>query len=181
MSNWKKLVLLGAAVLLMSGCAKPVEEGTELLKENKFAEAQEKFQDAVDKGKHTGEAYRGLGICYWEQENYAAAEKSFGLALDNGAKETATIYNLLGLCALETDKPEKAVFYFEEGQNFPDAGPELLQEMSFNLAAAYEKVGDWAAAKEKLKTYVELYPDDARAAKELEFLNTQVPEKEDGE
>lgn len=176
------LAVLGmAAVLMLSGCAKPVEEGAELLKEKKYAEAQEKFQSAVDKEKNLGEAYRGLGICYWEQENYEKAEKSFGLALDNGAKETATIYNLLGLCAMETDKPEKAVYYFEEGQNFPDAGQELLKEMSFNLAAAYEKVGDWTSAKEKLETYVKLYPDDKRAAKELEFLNTQAPKKEDGE
>lgn len=176
------LTALGmTAVLMLGGCAKPVEEGAELLKEKKFAEAQEKFQTAVDKEKELGEAYRGLGICYWEQKEYEQAEKSFGLALDNGAEETATIYNLLGLCALETDKPEKAVFYFEEGQKFPDAGQELLKEMAFNLVAAYEQVGDWALAKEKLKTYVELYPEDARAVKELEFLNTQVPEKEDGE
>ena len=78
-----------------------------------------------------------------------------------------------------TDKPEKAVYYFENEQEFPDAGQELLKEMSFNLIAAYEQVGDYQKAKEKLEVYLSLYPDDERALKEKEFLNTQVPSREE--
>lgn len=179
--NKKKIltVVLAAMCVFAAGCANPVEEGTELLKENKYTEAQEMFQKAVEKEQNPGEAYRGLGICYWEQEEYEKAAEAFGKALDCGTEETATIYNMLGICALKTDKPEKAVYYFENGQNFVDAEEELLQEMSFNLVVAYEEVGDFASAREKLQLYVSLYPEDEAAAKELEFLNTQAPGTEE--
>ena len=64
------------------------------------------FQDAVDKKKNLGEAYRGLGLCYWEQKKYEKAEKALEKALKNGTEETATLYNILGICDLELDKPE---------------------------------------------------------------------------
>ena len=184
MKKWNKskyslVMLLLAVMLATSGCTSIVKEGTELLEEGNYTEAAEKFQESVDKGKDLGEAWRGLGICYWEEEDYEKAEKAFGNALQNGSEETATIFNMLGICALMTDKPEKAVYYFENGQEFPDAGQELLKEMSFNLIAAYEQVGDYQKAKEKLEVYLSLYPDDERALKEKEFLNTQVPSREE--
>lgn len=43
-------------------------------------------------------------------------------ALKNGTEETATLYNILGICDLELDKPEKAVYYFENGQELSGAG-----------------------------------------------------------
>ena len=49
----------------------------------------------------------------------------------------------------------------------------MKQEMRFNEIAAYEKTGDYESARTKLKEYVEDYPDDERAAKEAEFLETR--------
>lgn len=169
--------LLAAICLGFAGCANAVEDGTKLLEKGDYAAAQEEFQKSIDKEKDLGEAYRGLGICYFEQQNYAEAAEAFGMALDYGTEETATIYNILGICAMETERPEKAVYYFENGQNFPDAGQEILKEMSFNLVCAYEQVGDYVSAREKLEIYVGLYPDDAEAAKELEFLDTQAGDR----
>ena len=48
--------------------------------------------------------------------------------MKNGTEETATLYNILGICDLELDKPEKAVYYFENGQELSGAGKELLEE-----------------------------------------------------
>lgn len=168
------LMVWVAVMVVLTGCANAVEDGTKLLEQGDYAAAEEKFQKSIDDGKDVSEAYRGLGICYFEQEDYAGAANAFGMALDLGAEETATIYNMLGVCAMKTENPEKAVYYFENGQNFPDAGQEILKEMSFNLVCAYEQVGDYVSAREKLEIYVGLYPDDANAAKELEFLNTQA-------
>ena len=168
------VVFLAASVLTFTGCSRAVEEGTKLLEEGDYKAAQEEFRKSVSKEKDLSEAYRGLGICYFEQKEYGEAAKAFGMALGAGAEETATVYNMLGICAMETGSPEKAVYYFENGQNFPDAGQELLKEMSFNLVCAYEAVGEYVLAREKLEIYVGLYPDDANAAKELEFLDTQA-------
>ena len=50
--------------------------------------------------------------------------------------------------------------------------------MSYNLVVAYEKAGDYQTAKEKLESYLQANPDDEKALKEQEFLNTQVSEGE---
>lgn len=170
-----------AAVFLIScmwltGCTSVVQEGKTLLEQGKYAEAQAEFQESIDKNRDLAEAYRGLGLCYWEQQDYEKASEAFGRALENGTKKTATLYNLLGLCELNLENPEKAIYYFEEGQELPDGGEELLREMAFNTVVAYEQIGDFATAREKLETYVAANPDDERAVKELEFLNTQLPE-----
>lgn len=164
--------------LLLCGCEKEdlIETGAGFLEQGQYAEAQMKFQEAVDQGEDLGEAYRGIGLCLWEQADYQAAAAAFGSALDNGAEETATIYNLLGICEMHMGNPERAAYYFGNGRVFPDAEAELLKEMAFNEIAAYEEMKDYLTAKDKLAEYVQKYPEDERAAKELEFLNTQAPQ-----
>ena len=108
----KKKVIIGILVALcmtVTGCAGSVKKGTKYLEEKDYKNAEVEFQDAVDKKKNLGEAYRGLGLCYWEQKKYEKAEKALEKALKNGTEETATLYNILGICDLELDKPEKAV------------------------------------------------------------------------
>ena len=182
----KKKVIIGILVALcmtVTGCAGSVKKGTKYLEEKDYKNAEVEFQDAVDKKKNLGEAYRGLGLCYWEQKKYEKAEKALEKALKNGTEETATLYNTNlffspegELCDLELDKPEKAVYYFENGQELSGAGKELLKEMAYNLVVAYEKAGDYQSAKEKLDSYLKANPDDKKALKEQEFLNTQISE-----
>ena len=105
----KKKVIIGILVALcmtVTGCAGSVKKGTKYLEEKDYKNAEVEFQDAVDKKKNLGEAYRGLGLCYWEQKKYEKAEKALEKALKNGTEETATLYNILGICDLELDKPE---------------------------------------------------------------------------
>lgn len=172
------ITVILAFCMLFVGCADPVEDGTALLEEGKYEEAQDKFETAIEKGKNLGEAYLGLGICYWEAGDYEAAQSTFGFAIENGAEENAALYNLLGQCEMKMDCPEKAVYYFEQGQVFPEVSDELKQEMAFNEIVAYEELKMYDEAKAKLEIYVSNYPDDAAAEKELEFLNTQAPEAE---
>lgn len=161
--------------MLFAGCADSVKDGTALLEEGKYEEAKEKFEKAIEKEKQLGEAYLGLGICSWEAGDYESAKKSLGAALENDAEENGTLYNLLGQCEMKMDCPEKAVYYFAQGQAFSDGSNELKQEMAFNEIVAYEALRMYDEAKAKLEIYVSNYPDDEAAAKELEFLNTQAP------
>lgn len=172
--RWFGMLLL--CCLLTAGCANAVEEGATLLEEGKIEEAQEQFEKSIEKEKNLGEAYRGLAICYWEKEDYSKALPAFEKALDNEAEETATIYNMMGISALKVKDTRKAATYFAKGQEQADADGELLQEMAFNEIVAYEQLGEYGEAKHKLELYVSAYPDDEKAAKELEFLNTQAPE-----
>ena len=52
-------------------------------------------------------------------------------------------------------------------------GGEGKQELYFNEIIAYEKKLDFLSARDKCRTYVEMYPTDEEGAKELEFLNTR--------
>ena len=117
----KKKVIIGILVALcmtVTGCAGSVKKGTKYLEEKDYKNAEVEFQDAVDKKKNLGEAYRGLGLCYWEQKKYEKAEKALEKALKNGTEETATLYNILGICDLELDKPEVAAEVEEQEDAF---------------------------------------------------------------
>ena len=130
------VIALFAAFLCLTGCAaNPLEEGLELLEEQKYGEAAEKFQDAAEKGKDPGEAYRGIGIARWELQDYEAACSAFEKALENGAQKTATLYHFLGDCKM--------------------------------------KLQDFESARTKLKEYLADYPDDEKASREAEFLETR--------
>lgn len=172
------IILMLTFCMLFTGCVDPVEDGTALLNEGKYEEAREKFETAVEKEKNLGEAYLGLGICYWEAEDYQAAKSAFGMALEHGTQPGAVLYNMLGQCEMKLECPEKAVYYFEQGQTFSDGNSELKQEMAFNEIVAYEALKLYDEAKAKLEIYVSNYPDDEAAVKELEFLNTQAPAAE---
>ena len=71
------------------------------------------------------------------------------------------------------DIPSSALNYFNLGIDIEGNSEELNQEMRFNVIAAYEQSGDWESAKVKLTEYLEDYPDDEAAQKEMEFLNTR--------
>ena len=154
-----KSLFAGAALLLalsLTGCSGSVEKGLEYLEAGEFESAAEEFQAAAEKDKDAAEAFRGLGIAKWELEDYEGARDAFKSALDNGAEKTGTLYNFIGCCDLRLGDPSSA-----------------LQEMKFNVIAAYEGMEDFESAKTKLKEYLEEYPDDEQAQKEMTFLETR--------
>ena len=163
-----------AAAIALTGCVKnPSEKGVEYLEDGKYKEAIEQFQDAIDSEVNAGDAYRGIGIAKWEQEDYEGAKEAFQNALDNGSKKTGTIYNFMGNCDMKLSRPESALNYFRLGIGQEDSSEELKKEMHFNMIVAYEQMKDWESAKAKLKEYLAEYPDDEAAKKELEFLETR--------
>lgn len=171
---WVILVTVSACVFLLSGCkANPSEEGLILLQEGNYAGAIDKFQEAVDEEVNVDDAYRGIGIAKWEQEDYAGSLEAFEHAMDNGAEPTATIYNFLGTCELKLEDYKMALNYYRLGMECEDCSEEMLQGMRFNEIVCFEALGEWESAKAKLAEYVADYPDDEIAAKEAEFFETR--------
>lgn len=79
-----------AAAIALTGCVKnPSEKGVEYLEDGKYKEAIEQFQDAIDSEVNAGDAYRGIGIAKWEQEDYEGAKEAFQNALDNVPRRLA--------------------------------------------------------------------------------------------
>lgn len=168
----KKIVIL-ITLLLLTGCAGSMKNGVELLEAGKYDAAVKVFQKDIKKKRNLDEAYRGLGIAYFELEDYEAAVEAFELALEHETKETAVFCSFLGASYLETEDYDKALDVYERGLACKDLTEELEQEIQFNLIAVYERMGNWDAAKKQMDKYVKKYPNDSRVEKEAEFLETR--------
>ncbi|BFL11630.1 hypothetical protein K160097B7_08460 [[Clostridium] hylemonae] len=128
---------------------------------------------AVEADRNVGDAFRGIGMAKWEQEDYEGARDAFKEALDNGAEKTGAIYNLLGSCEMKLNDPQGALSYYRLALSAEDSSEDLLKEVKYNMIAAYEQSKDWESARAKLKEYIAEYPDDETAGKEAEFLETR--------
>lgn len=163
-----------ASCMLLSGCKNYVNDGVEALQSGDYEQARELFETAVEKGKNPGEAYKGLGTCYFESADYENALKDFERSIGEGGEADAALYNMMGISSLKTENFKKAVQYFEAGLEAEDMSDELKKEMSFNRIIAYEGAKDYAKAEKSLDQYLKSYPDDEKALKEKEFFATQI-------
>lgn len=179
------LLALTVSACLLTGCTNALKDGTGYLEDGNYKEAVTAFQKAVDEGKKTAEAYRGLGMAYYEQEDYASAKDAFEKALAAGGEKNQVIYNLLGICGMKLNDYNYALEQFNQGISLSqnsgtsmenaESFSEVLQEMRFNQIVCYEKLGDWENAKTKIAEYIQVYPDDADAQREANFWR---PDKE---
>ena len=165
MKRLAAVILTASMGLALAGCSgNPYKEGVSQLESKEYKQAEASFKEAVKQDKNTADAYRGIGIACWEQKEYKAALKAFKNAVKAGTKENATLYNLMGGCALKLD---------EKGLAASGSSDELKKEMEYNVIVSYEKMQNWEKAKSKLNEYLEKYPDDETAKKEVEFLETR--------
>ena len=172
MKKIRVLLCVMAAGLLM-GCANYLKDGLTSLEEGKYEDAIASFEKDIAEEKNLNEAYRGIGIAYFELEDYEAAITAFENALDNEAEESASIYHMLGTSALKLDKYEDALTYYGKVLEMEDCTEEMRQEVLFNEIAIYQLQSDWETLKEKVEAYVAAYPDDTRMDKTVEFLETR--------
>lgn len=160
--------------IFLTGCAENVyREGVESLQAGDYDAAIEQLTQAIDKERNVGDSYRGIGIAYWEKGDYSSAVQAFESALENDAEETGTIYNLLGACKMQLEDYQGAIEYYEKGATEEDSTEDMIREMRFNVIVSYEKMKDWDTARVKLDEYIQAYPDDEQAQKEIDFLKTR--------
>lgn len=110
-----------------------------------------------------GQTYEKLG-----DMNYATVVYQTYL----GANEPdAAIYNSLGICLMGQAKYAEALEIFEAGIAMGDT--DYLQNLRFNQIVAYEHLGNFAQAKTLIQEYMQIYPEDAGARREYDFLMTR--------
>jgi tetratricopeptide (TPR) repeat protein len=110
-----------------------------------------------------GQTYEKLG-----DMNYATVVYQTFL---NSNVPTPAIYNSLGICLMNQQKYSEAKEAFQNGIDLGSS--DYMQELKFNLIVANEYMGDFASAKTMLSEYLKSYPDDTKARRESEFLNTR--------
>ena len=173
----KKIKITGvilSAVIIMTGCAvNPSVAGVEYLENGQYKEAIEQFEQAIDEDINVGDAYRGIGIAKWEQEDYSGAKEAFLNAIENGVEKAGTVYNFIGCCDMNLGELSEAVNYFNLALKDQNNSEEMNREIRYNIISAYEKLGDFESAKVRLEEYVNLYPDDADAKKDFDFWSTR--------
>ncbi len=186
------LVLSAALMCVLTACSKNgLKEGTELLEKGDFEKAATVFEQAAKEaeteGERAPEAYRGMGMACYALEDYEGTRQNLQKALDEGGLETPIIYNLIGVSSMKLEDYDTALAAFDKGTGLPESGvvsrgskeeetadySEVIREMKFNRVVCLEKKLDWENAKAAMAEYASLYPDDANAQKEAEFLSTR--------
>lgn len=143
--------------------------------------------EAKGKKEDSAEAYRGLGMAYYELKEYDKVLESMQKALDDGVQRTAELYNIMGVSAMQQEDYESALKYFDEGISYAQSKDavnaskskkevdysDLIQEMRYNQVVCYEKQENWEEAKNAANEYIADYPNDKDIEKEVEFLETR--------
>lgn len=133
-----------------------------------YESARTFLKKAVDSGVAGSAYYLGKS---WEATgdyNYAASVYTAYLQ-DHG--EDALIDNQLALCQMKLGDYEKALTAIQNGLNLNDA--DMMQTLQFNQIVIYEHQGDFKQAAQLVNAYLGVYPDDAAAKREAEFLKTR--------
>ena len=175
----KKIGII-AAVLFTSfcmGCSMNLKDGVTLLEEGKYEEAIVCFEKSIEEEKNEAEAFRGIAIAYFELGEYQKAINYFDSALSfkeagEAFEETASFYVMKAACHLQLDELEEALKLYEKALEL-ECTDEMKQEVLFNEIAIYQELGDWETVKTKVSAYVDLYPEDTRMDKTVEFLETR--------
>ena len=110
-----------------------------------------------------GQTYEKLG-----DMNYATVV--YQTFLDANEPDAA-LYNSYGICLMRQGKYEEAVTVLESGIDMGNS--DYLQELRYNLIVAKEYLGKFSEARTMMQEYLQVYPDDARAKKENDFLKTR--------
>ncbi len=111
-----------------------------------------------------------MGQIYLARKDYDNAKAIYNqiLSMDSESKDA---YNGLALCAIAQSDPDTALNFIAQGLSLE--GEDGKQELYFNEIVAFEKKLDFLTARDKCRTYVEMYPTDEEGVKELKFLNTR--------
>ncbi len=122
------------------------------------------------------EAYYYIGEIYRIKKDYPKAIYYYDIFIKEGDILAPNVYNQIASCLIKTGEYTQALSYLEKGIAYNHAGS--MQSLKRNEIVAYECLGDFNKAKEKLTEYMMLYPDDKEAAREAKFLETRIMEAE---
>ncbi|MBE5890256.1 MAG: tetratricopeptide repeat protein [Lachnospiraceae bacterium] len=113
-----------------------------------------------------------LATLYREQGDDTTAQSYLDAYLSSEDVDALALYNA-GVTEMSAGDYESAVVFFDAVRKQSETEEVNMQSVLKNLAVAYEKLGDFESAKAILEDYVETYPEDDEASRELTFLETR--------
>ena len=119
------------------------------------------------------EAYFYIGEIYSQKKDYSTAKYYYEKYMEEGGSPSPQIYNQIAACLIKMGDYGQAVSYLEEG--ISHAHNDNKRVLLKNLVIAYENLGEFETALEKLGNYLALYPGDEDAKSEQVFLKSRMP------
>ena len=129
-----------------------------------LAELFEEFRAAEegDTAHEDFETHYNMGTAYKEMDLMDEAVQEFQTAANlvkpgDGTSRFLQCCNMLGHCFMQKGMPEAAVIWFKKGLSAPGHSEDEYQALRYELASAYEQLGDLKNARE---FYTEVYGVD---------------------
>jgi tetratricopeptide (TPR) repeat protein len=129
-----------------------------------LAELFEEFRVAEeeDNGKEDFETHYNMGTAYKEMDLSDEAIQEFQASVSlvkpgDGTSRYLQCCNMLGHCFMQKGMPEAAALWFKKGLAAPGHSEDEYQALRYELASAYEEMGDLANARQ---FYTEVYGVD---------------------
>ena len=160
------------------GAAKPVSAGidaglAELFEEFRAAEEGDTIQEDYETHYNMGTAYKEMDLL---DEAIQEFQTSANLVKPgDGTSRYLQCCNMLGHCFNQKGMPEAAVLWFKKGLLAPGHSEDEYQALRYELASAYEQLGDLKQARE---FYTEVYGVDVSYREVAEKLS-QLRQKQD--
>ena len=161
-----------------AGTATPVATGIDA----GLAELFEEFRVAEegDTVKEDFETHYNMGTAYKEMDLMDEAIQEFQTSAnlvkpDDGTSRFLQCCNMLGHCFIQKGMPEAAVLWFKKGLQAPGHSEDEYQALRYELASAYEQLGDLKQARE---FYTEVYGVDVSYREVAEKLS-QLRQKQE--
>ncbi len=132
---------------------------------NDYSNARVYLEKAKDMSKP--DTILMLGKTYEAINDYSYASSLYNEYLSEKGNN-AGVYSQLGKCRMYLEDYEAALLAYSSGLKLDD--PNWNQVLLYNEAVAYEYMLDFKTAYTKMKDYLEKYPKDENAQRELIFL-----------
>ena len=145
----------------------------ELFEEFRVAEEGDTVQEDFETHYNMGTAYKEMDLI---DEAIQEFQTSANLAKPgDGTSRFLQCCNMLGHCFIQKGMPEAAVLWFKKGLQAPGHTEDEYQALRYELASAYEQLGDLKRARE---FYTEVYGVDVSYREVAEKLS-QLRQKQE--
>jgi tetratricopeptide (TPR) repeat protein len=161
-----------------AGAAKPAGPGidaglAELFEEFRVAEEGDTVQEDYETHYNMGTAYKEMDLM---DEAIQEFQTSVTLVQPgDGTSRFLQCCNMLGHCFIQKGMPDAAVLWFKKGLQAPGHTEDEYQALRYELASAYEQLGDLKRARE---FYTEVYGVDVSYREVAEKLS-QLRQKQE--
>jgi tetratricopeptide (TPR) repeat protein len=158
-----------------NNAAKPaIDAGlAELFEEFRAAEEGDEVREDYETHYNMGTAYKEMDLM---DEAIQEFQASAGLVKpSDGTSRFLQCCNMLGHCFIQKGMPEAAVLWFKKGLQAPGHSEDEYQALRYELASAYEQLGDLKQARD---FYTEVYGVDVSYREVAEKLS-QLRQKQE--